>query len=65
MPHKRIYTKRVNSNGKDWYPTVCATHYKLPQNEGDTSGAYILDYFLKSKEKALRPVDTRTGCVVE
>ena len=65
MPPKRKYTRRVNSNGKDWYPTVCATHYKLPQNEGDTAGAYILDYFKKAKEKAVQSVDTRSDNVVK
>lgn len=47
MPHsgeKLKYIRRVNSNGEDVYPTVCATHYKLPQRQGDNSGAYVLDY---------------------
>ena len=54
MPHKdkhgKRYTRRVNSNGEDVYPTVCATQYKMPQQQGDLSGAYILDYFKKRKK---------------
>lgn len=47
---KKTYTRRVNSNGEDVYPTVCATQYKMPQQQGDLSGAYIIDYFLRDKD---------------
>ena len=46
-PPKRIYTKRINSNGGEVYPTVCATQYKLPQQQADLQGQYILDYYKK------------------
>lgn len=60
--HGKIYTRRVNSNGEDVYPTVCATQYKMPQQQGDLSGAYILDYF--KKRKKLSPLYKQGGNVI-
>ena len=54
MPHKtcnKIYTKRVTSLGESVMPAVCATYYKLPQQQADKSGGYILDYFKKVSSK--------------
>lgn len=44
---KKKYTRRTNSNGEDVYPTVCATQYKMPQQQGDNGGYYILDYLCR------------------
>lgn len=63
MPHsdaKRIYIRRVNSNGEDVYPTVCATQYKLPQRQGDNSGAYVLDYIRKPLVNGSTPLTPKS-----
>ena len=48
MPHRdvhRVYTRRVNSNGGDVMPAICATICKGVQNQLDKSGCYVLDFF--------------------
>lgn len=55
MPHSRgakgqkHSLRRVNSNGEDVYPTVCATQYKGVQAQMDAGGYYILDFQRKKK----------------
>ena len=44
---QKTYTRRVNSNGEDVYPTVCATQYKGVQQQMDRGGYYILDFYRK------------------
>ena len=56
MQPKKKYTRRINSNGEDVYPTVCATQYKLPQRQGDYSGAYVLDYYKVEHTKVSTPL---------
>lgn len=52
-PSKKFknYARRVNSNGEDVYPTVCATQYKGVQRQIDVGGYYILEYKTKEKHK--------------
>ena len=56
MQH-RVYTRRVNSNGEDVSPSVCACYYKAPQRQADNGGGYVLDYF---KKNGLHPLDTHS-----
>lgn len=59
LPRKtshRKYTRRINSNGEDVYPTVCATQYKMPQQQGDLSGSYVSDYFKLSRGRPKTPL---------
>lgn len=64
MPHNphiaKRYTKRVTSDSKDVYPTVCATQYKFPQQQADKSGQYILDFFVVSRKKNPPPLQPPT-----
>ena len=39
---QKTYTRRVNSNGEDVYPTVCATQYKGVQQQMDRGGITYL-----------------------
>ena len=60
MQHRdvhRVYTRRVNSNGGDVMPAICATICKGVQNQLDKSGCYVLDFF-RGKP---RPIDTHLG----
>ena len=60
MPHRdihRVYTRRVNSNGGDVMPAICATICKGVQNQLDKSGCYVLDFF----RRRLHPIDTHIG----
>lgn len=64
MPHSdvhRVYTRRVNSNGGDVMPAVCATICKGIQNQLDRSGGYVLDFFRKNSHL----IDTHLGDVLE
>lgn len=64
MPHSdvhRVYTRRVNSNGGDVMPAICATICKCIQNQLDRSGCYVLDFFRKSPHL----IDTHLGDVLE
>lgn len=60
MPH-RVYTRRVNSNGEDVAPSVCACYYKAPQRQADNSGGYVLDFFRKS----ISPLESLDQSVVQ
>ena len=57
MPHnaaeKRRYIYRVNSNGEEVYPTVCATQYKGVQQQMDKGGYYIIEKgrYIKDNEE--------------
>ena len=53
MPHKRKYTRRVNSNGEDVMPTICSTFYKGVQRQLDNGGGYVLDYFIRTKKETI------------
>lgn len=68
MPHserKRVYTRRVTSNGADVFPAICATICKGVQNQLDKSGCYVLDYYLTKKNDNPHPVDTQSKSVVQ
>ena len=62
---KRVYTRRVTSNGADVFPAICATICKGVQNKLDKSGCYVLDYFLTKKKDNQHPVDTQSQSVVQ
>ena len=67
MPHRidsSRYTRRINSNGENVAPSVCACYYKAPQRQADNSGGYVLDFF-KRKGKNLPPIDTSSNNVVD
>lgn len=64
MQH-RVYTRRVNSNGEDVSPSVCACYYKAPQRQADNSGGYVLDFYRKKKTKSSDPIESHNQCVVQ
>lgn len=60
MQHRevhRVYTRRVNSNGGDVMPAICASIFKGVQNQMDKSGCYVMDFFRKRPP----PIDTHLG----
>ena len=62
---KRRYIKRVNSNGEDVSPSVCACYYKVPQRQADNSGGYVLDFFKAVRDKTTTPIDTQRGDMIK
>lgn len=64
MQH-REYTRRVNSNGEEVSPSVCASYFKAPQRQADNSGGYVLDFFKGKSRKCLYPLETDSESVVQ
>lgn len=61
----RTYTRRLNSNGGDVAPAICATICKGVQRQLDNSGSYVLEFFRKKKGKVEYPLDTHEKEVLQ
>lgn len=48
---KKVYTRRVNSNGDDVSPTITCTISKGVQRQLDNGGGYVLDYYIVRKRR--------------
>lgn len=53
---KKVYTRRVNSNGGDVAPTITCTISKGMQRQLDNGGGYVLDYFVVRKRRKANDV---------
>ena len=61
----RAFTRRLNSNGGDVAPAICATICKGVQRQLDNSGSYVLEFFRKKKVKVEHPLDTHEKEVLQ
>ena len=59
------YTRRLNSNGGDVAPAICATICKGVQRQLDNSGSYVLDFYREKTSKVLSPLESLNQCVVQ
>lgn len=62
---RKVFIRRVNSNGEDVAPSVCASYYKAPQRQADNSGGYVLDYYYVNENEYSHPVDSLHEDVVQ
>lgn len=68
MPHseaKKRYTRRLNSNGGEVAPAICATICKGVQRQLDNAGSYILDFYRKNGTKSLCPIESHHHGVIQ
>lgn len=68
MPHSgatKHYTRRLNSNGGDVAPAICATICKGVQRQLDNAGSYVLDFYREKNSKGLSPLESLNQSVVQ
>lgn len=58
------YTRRLNSNGGDIAPSICATICKGVQRQLDNAGSYVLDFYRKKVKEPPLPFEDFIQCVV-
>ena len=68
MPHRearRQYTRRLNSNGGDVAPAICATICKGVQRQLDNSGSYVLDFYRVNATESLCPIESHRHGMIQ
>ena len=68
MPHSgatKHYTRRLNSNGGDVAPAICATICKGVQRQLDNAGSYVLDFYMEKPSGNLSPLESLNQNVVQ
>ena len=61
----KLYTRRLNSNGGDVAPAICATICKGVQRQLDNTGSYVLDFYREKNSKVLSPLESLNQSVVQ
>ena len=68
MPHSgatKHYTRRLNSNGGDVAPAICATICKGVQRQLDNAGGYVLDFYKEKPSEILSSLERLNQNVVQ
>ena len=68
MPHSgatKHYTRRLNSNGGDVAPAICATICKGVQRQLDNAGGYVLDFYKEKPSEILSSLESLNQNVVQ